>query len=360
MPTINQLPPASSVSDSDEVAIYQNGQTLSATRAQFVAGTQPALAVPANTLLGGVGPGTTAPVAITVGANLSISGTTLSAAGTPFVIANLAGGNTPAAGDIVPIGQGGANVGVSYANFIAGIGGVSNVPGGALVATATGAKTARTLAALASNAVSIEDFGAAGDGKTDDSAALLAAIASGNPVRLGPKTYAIVGECDISGSGCTLLGVPGLTILSRTAQSRVGNSAAVTWISMAATTAFIDGIIFDANSAIKISTFGAVAIQASCVKSQISRCVFRNVAGGSGLFFFASDPTVTQHHVDSCEFGNNGAQGLYSQATDAMSITNCRAHDNRQQRHPASTARIPSFKLEDPRAARRREYVLEQ
>ena len=328
MPTINQLPPASSVSDSDEVAIYQNGQTLSATRAQFVAGTQPALAVPPNSLLGGVGPGTTAPVAITVGANLSISGTTLSATAAPFQISALSSGNTPAPNDIVPIGQGGSNVGVSYANFLAGIGGVPNVPGGALVATASGATSQRTLAALFSDSVAIEDFGAVGDGRTDDSAALLAAIASGNPVRLGAKTYAIVGECDVSGAACVLLGVPGITTLTRTAQSKLGNSAAATWISMAAGSAFIDGVIFDANSAITSSTYGAIAIQASCTKSQITRCVFKNVAGGSGLFFFASDPTVTQHSVDHCEFAFNGAQGMFAQAIDAISITNCRAHDN--------------------------------
>ena len=57
MPTIGQLPPAASVSDTDEIAIFQNGQTLSATRAQFLAGVQTALTLPQNTLLGGVGPG---------------------------------------------------------------------------------------------------------------------------------------------------------------------------------------------------------------------------------------------------------------------------------------------------------------
>lgn len=328
MPTIGQLPPASSVSDSDQIAIFQNQQTLNATRAQFLAGTQTSLAVPQNTLLGGVGPGTTAPVAITVGANLAISGTTLSATATPFVISTLPGGHAPAASDIVPISQSGSNVGVSYANFLSGIGSVPNVPGGALVVTATGATTPRTLAALASNAVSIEDYGAVGDGRTDDSAALVAAVASGNPVRFGAKTYAIVGECDLTGNSIALLGSPGLTTLTRTAQSKLGSSPAASWISIGSATAMIDGIIFDGNSAITSGTFGAVAVQTSCLKSQITRCVFRNVANGSGLAFIASDPTVTQHHVDACEFYGNGSQGLFAQGMDAMSVTNCRAHDN--------------------------------
>jgi parallel beta-helix repeat protein len=330
MPTIGQLPAASSVSDSDEVPIFQNGQTLAATRAQVLAGLQTALVVPQNTLLGGIGPGSAAPVPIAIGSNLSMSGGTLSASAAPFEITSLPAGVTPGAADIVPIGQSGANAGITYANFMAGIGGVSGLPGGALTATATGATTARTLAALADNAVSIEDFGSAGDGVTDDSAALLAALASGNPVRFGAKTYAIAGECDITAASCALLGVPGLTKLTRPAQSRLGTSATAAWISISSATLFIDGIIFDANTAVTADTY-AVAIQAACTKSIVTRCLFRNAKSpnnGSGLIYVASDPAITQHHVNDCEFTANAAHGIFIQASDAFSITNCRAHDN--------------------------------
>jgi hypothetical protein len=330
MPTIGQLPPANSVADTDMLPIFQNEETLAATRAQVLAGYQPALSVPQNTLLGGIGPGTAAPAPIAIGANLALNGSTLSASAAPFNIAALPAGVIPGGGDIVPLGQSGNNVGVAYANFMAGMGGVAGLPGGALTAQASAGTATRTMAALAMNAVSIEDFGAAGDGVTDDSAALLAAIASGNPVRFGAKTYAIAGECDIAGAACTLLGVPGLTVLTRSAQSRSGTSSPAAWISFSAATLFIDGIIFDANASITSNT-STVAVQAACAKSLIFRSVFRNAKGtsnGSGLTFAASDPAITQHHVDDCEFYGNAAHGVNIAATDALSITNCRAHDN--------------------------------
>ncbi len=330
MPTIGQLPPALSVSDSDEVAIYQNGQTLAATRAQLLAGVQTALTLPQNSLLGNATAGTTAPGPIIVGANLAFSGNTLSGIAAPFQISALATGQVPKVADIVPLGQNAANAGVSYANFLAGIGSVPGLPGGALTATAGGATTVRTLSALASNAVSIEDFGAAGDGVTDDSAALLAAIASGAPVRLQAKTYAISGECDIGGTTATLLGVQGLTVIKRKAQSKLGTSAVPAWISISAVSFYADGVIFDANSAVTADTM-AVAIQASCLKTLISRCVFRNSMGptyGSGLTYLANEPNATAHHIDDCEFMSNKMHGLQAYALDALSITNCRAHDN--------------------------------
>ncbi len=330
MPTIAQLPPASSVSDSDELPVYQNGQTLAATRAQVLAGMQTALALPAGTILGSVGPGVAAPVPITIGGNLMLSGTTLAATASPFEISALPPGKSPAPGDLIALGQVGANVGVSYSTLMQAVGGVAEVPAGAMVATAAGASALRTIAALAANAVAIEDFGAVGDGVTNDAAALIAALASGNPVRFGPRTYRIDGECDIGGATAALIGVVGATLLTRGAQDVTGSASTPCWISVSATNFFADGIIFDANQSITVNSF-AVAVQPTCVAANIVRCSFRNAMGqnnGWGLAILPSDPTLTRHHIHDCEFSANAVDGCWVAATDAVVVSGCRAYDN--------------------------------
>ena len=330
MPTIGQLPSTSSVSDEDEIPVFQNGQTVSATRAQVLAGLQPAIALPQGTLLGGIGPGTTAPVSIKIGANLTLNATTLCADAAPFEIGSLESGIAPAMADLVPLGQSGTNAAVSYASFMQSLGMVPGVPGGQLNVTAKGATATRKLSEIAANAVAIEDFGAVGDGLTDDGPALLAALASGNPVRLGPKTYAINGECDISGTNATLLGCAGLTVLTRTGQTHVGSSATLAWISVSAANFCAEGIIFDANSAIAQDTW-AVVVQAGCTCALITRCLFRNAMGpvhGWGLAIAPSDPETTSHHIHDCTFTKNAVDGLWIAATDGVSVTSCRAHDN--------------------------------
>ncbi|OYV86592.1 MAG: hypothetical protein B7Z64_03190, partial [Acidiphilium sp. 21-68-69] len=309
MPTIGQLPAANSVSDSDELPLYQAGQTVAATRAQFLAGMQQQLALPQGTLLGGIGPGTAAPVPITIGANLSLSGTTLAATATPFEIAALPAGAPPGSGDSVPLGQGGANVALSYGAFMGGISSVQGVRADGFEAVAAGASAVRSIAALAANAVAIEDFGAKGDGATDDAPALRAAI---------------------GGTAATLIGVPGQTVLTRGAQSVAGTSSQAAWISVSAATFIADGIIFDANAAITTQSWGVV-IQAGCTASIVTRSQFRNAKGsiyGWGLAIAPSDPAVTQHHVHDCEFTANAVDGLWVAAADAVAVTGCRAHDN--------------------------------
>ena len=112
MPTIDELPPAFSVSDTDEIAVSQSDVARSATRAQLLAGLQPALALPSGAVLGRVSAGVGAPEPIAIGANLAIVNGALTAP-PPFVIGALASGTPPMPADLVAIGQSNQNASIT-------------------------------------------------------------------------------------------------------------------------------------------------------------------------------------------------------------------------------------------------------
>jgi hypothetical protein len=324
MPTIDQLPSATASAATDTFMCSQGGVARQASLAQMLASCQPSIALTPGQLLGCAGATPGLPQPVTLGAGLSLTNGTLTGA-MPFAIAGLPPATIPTAASIVPVAQGGANVAATYAEFISGLPNVSDVNGGALVAQPAGATSTRTLAALFANAVAAEDFGAAGDGVTDDSEALAAALASGQPVRLGAKTYCVSGQWTIAGVAATLLGVPGQTTLRRCAQT--GNGA---WISVQAASFHADGIVFDANSTIATDSWG-VLITPGCLVTDLHRCTFANARGpsmGCGLTYQAAFPLVTEHAVRACEFANNAVHGIWVQALLTVRVDGCHAHDN--------------------------------
>src|SRR4051812_11980499 len=109
MPTISQLAAATASSDTDELLVSQNGVARKITRAQVLAGMQRQIAMGSDALLGRASSGTGAPESIMLGANLTISNGTLSATAAPYVVSQLPSGSTPAATDLVPVGQDGGN-----------------------------------------------------------------------------------------------------------------------------------------------------------------------------------------------------------------------------------------------------------
>ncbi|MFN0184927.1 MAG: right-handed parallel beta-helix repeat-containing protein, partial [Aquabacterium sp.] len=202
--------------------------------------------------------------------------------------------------------------------------GATNLSAGS--ATAAGTITSRTLAALLADAVGPESFGAVGDGITDDTGAFAAAIGSGRPVRLGPRTYRIDGQWTITQPNTVLLGTPGLSMLKRGSQA--GNGA---WISVQAPGFRADGVTFDANrAAVSVDSWG-VLLTAACTSSDLHRCEFLNASGavlGSGLVLQASDPTLSRHVIRDCRFAGNTVHGLWAQACAGVLVSDCRAHDN--------------------------------
>ena len=146
MPTIDELEPATAASDTDEIPVSQSGIARKVTRAQLLDGVQPQLALPPGALLGRTSTGTGAPETITIGANLTISAGTLSAAASPFVIASLPTGTVPTDQDLVPISQSGVAQAIPYGQFMAGISGLSGLDASQMLVTPTGKTTSLTLA----------------------------------------------------------------------------------------------------------------------------------------------------------------------------------------------------------------------
>ena len=318
MPTIDQLDPAVVAADDDDIPVSQGGAVRRVTRAQLLAGLQPALSLLPG-LLGRVSQGLGVPEQVTIGSGLSFAGGVLS--GAPgFAVSALPASNAVSTSDLVPVSQAGSERAVS-------VGSLLSVPGvdvsGQYVTGRSG--NARRLADWMTDSLSVETFGAVGDGVTDDTAAFSKAIASGRPVVLGPKTYRVDGQWSISISS-VLLGTPGISTLRRTAQS--GGA----WISVNAPSFASYGVRFDGGN-VSVDSWG-ILICPTCTTTVFEDCAVINVAGaalGSGLVIQARDGLSghpSSHTVRGCCFSGNAGHGLWIQAAAGAVVESCIAHDN--------------------------------
>ncbi|MEJ0047599.1 MAG: hypothetical protein WDN04_16825 [Rhodospirillales bacterium] len=81
MPTIPELPPASTTGAQDELPVSQEGITRSVTVSELLSGTQPAIELPSGDLLGRVSLGPGGPEAVQVGLGLVVGGGVIAANG---------------------------------------------------------------------------------------------------------------------------------------------------------------------------------------------------------------------------------------------------------------------------------------
>jgi hypothetical protein len=312
-------------SDTDELLASQGGIARKVTRAQLLATAQPVLALAPATLLGRVSAGTGGPESITIGANLGVLDGALFATASPYSVGALPAGREPGAADLVALSQGGQDVAIPYPEFVAALAGVPGINAGQMVATPNTGTTARTLSDSLADAIPIEAFGAKGDGQTDDSAALAAALATGAPVRFGARTYVIAGQFTIA-QPAVLIGHRAGTVLRRGQQRAAG-----AWISIQGASAVVHGVTFDANATIAGPDSWGVLVAATCTAARFSSCTFANSRGptlGCGLAFAPSDPLATQHVVRDCEAYGNAVHGIWVQAVNGIDIMDCRCHDN--------------------------------
>jgi hypothetical protein len=148
---------------------------------------------------------------------------------------------------------------------------------GALNYTATGGSTSRAAQDRAAEVVNVKDFGAVGDGVTDDSTAIQNAINAGNTVVFPAGTYLINTRPAISRSGITLSCQPGAaTIL-------VGPSntlrPALFLVQQGNNNIIFDGLIFDGNAATTTNFFELIQLQFRTDNVTIRRCTFQNCNG---------------------------------------------------------------------------------
>lgn len=320
MPSIDQLAAASGVSDQDELPISQSGLVRRTTRSQLLAGLQAQLTVGQGELLGRLSPGIGTPEPVAVGANLTLAGGMLTAPA-PYRPATLPLGRPAGGADLVPMVQSGADAALAYAQFMAGIASLAGFDLSQHRAAGSGAPHSRSFADILGDAVTPEEFGAAGDGVTDDAVALGAALATGRPVRLGPRAYAVKGQWTVTSPGC-LVGTQGSTRLVRPAQASGG-----AWISVQAALVCY-GVTFDATCPAAAGAWG-VLVTSDCPSSLWVDCQFIGAAGplGCGLCVLPAADSA-RHRVWRCEASGNASHGVWIASGCGAEIVGSLAHGN--------------------------------
>jgi len=167
--------------------------------------------------------------------------------------------------------------------------------------TATGSTTPRTLATRFAEVANVKDFGALGDGSTNDSTAINAALASGAKIVFMPYgIYRVSSQLLMYLSGTTLVGQTG-TIIKQTDNMATG----FTTIRIRGSNCTVKDIIFDGNNAAPAVSGDNTGVNIDTNSGTISHLVFERVRlqnfNSYGIFAFAAG---TLNYLDfiQCEF----------------------------------------------------------
>lgn len=137
-----------------------------------------------------------------------------------------------------------------------------------------------------SNFIHVKEYGAVGDGSTDDTTALQNALtaANGKVLVFGPLTYAITSSLTIP-ANIKIQGIPDVSTIKVLSS---GSNLNILQKTTASTSLYVDGIIFDGNksSVSSVDVNGIYLSSASVVK--VTNCTFKNLNnnsnGGKGIY----------------------------------------------------------------------------
>ena len=176
--------------------------------------------------------------------------------------------------------------------------------------------------AVLNRGVNVKDFGAVGDGTTDDTTAIQAAIATGRRIYWPDGTYL----CDRLTITVDQYWDLGGAVLKRLTSAGTGN-----WLSVTATSFTIIGGTLDGNTA-NANGCHNIIFNSGCLETRLSNLESKNAVTsggyGSGVVYNTGTGGTQQHYISECSLHDNDEHGLSVQDCTKLAARGNKAFSN--------------------------------